>query len=141
MGLVGCNDDDSPVGESILNIKSADLDFTAVGGEGSIIVDGYGTISAASDKDWCTVSVDGMTIHVTVAESQEITSRTALITISTGTDSREVPVVQSGALATLGNEPTLHVLVMTVVLSSIPLNRMWAIRWKFLRMLRVGFLM
>ncbi|MCR8916711.1 BACON domain-containing protein [Bacteroides sp. ET225] len=109
MGLVGCNDDDSPVGESILNIKSADLDFTAVGGEGSIIVDGYGTISAASDKDWCTVSVDGMTIHVTVAESQEITSRTALITISTGTDSREVPVVQSGALATLGNEPTLHV--------------------------------
>ena len=107
--LAGCSDDDSPIGGTAIQIESADLDFTAEGGEGSITVAGNGVISAVSDKDWCTVSVDGMTIHVTVAESQEITSRTALIVISSGADSREIPVVQAGALATLGDGPTSYV--------------------------------
>ena len=107
--LAGCSDDDSPIGGTAIQIESADLDFTAEGGEGSITVAGNGVISAVSDKDWCTVSVDGMTIHVTVAESQEITSRTALIAISAGADSREIPVVQAGALATLGDGPTSYV--------------------------------
>lgn len=99
--LASCSDDDSPVGGT-LTIASTDLDFTAGGGEGSIVVAGTGAITAVSDKDWCTVSVEGMTVHVTVATSDDITSRTAVVTISSGIESVEVPVVQTGLVANIG---------------------------------------
>lgn len=102
IGLVACSDDDSPVGGTAIRIESADLDFTAEGGEGSITVAGSGAISAVSDKDWCTVSVEGTVVHVTVAGSEEITSRSAVVTITSGSESLEVPVVQAGLVANIG---------------------------------------
>lgn len=102
-GLVGCSEDYVPAEGGIEKIESTDLNFTAAGGEGSITVDGFGWITAVSNRDWCEVRVEGTTVHVVVAESQEPTSRSAVVTLSADGKSVEVPVVQAGALATLGD--------------------------------------
>ena len=102
-GLVGCSEDYVPAEGGIEKIESTDLNFTAAGGEGSITVDGFGWITAVSNRDWCEVRVEGTTVHVMVAESQEPTSRSAVVTLSADGKSVEVPVVQAGALATLGD--------------------------------------
>ena len=101
-GLVGCSDDYTPAEGGIEKIESTDLNFTAAGGEGSITVDGFGWISAVSNQEWCEVRVEGMTVHVTVAESQEVTSRSAIVAISAEGDSVEVPVVQAGVISDIG---------------------------------------
>lgn len=108
-GLAGCSDDYTPADGGIEKIESTDLNFTAAGGEGSITVDGFGWISAVSSQEWCEVRVEGMTVHVTVAESQEPTSRSAVVTISADGKSVEVPVVQAGALVTLYDNELSHV--------------------------------
>ena len=101
-GLVGCSDDYTPAEGGIEKIESTDLNFTAAGGEGSITVDGFGWISAVSNQEWCEVRVEGMTVHVTVLESQEVTSRSAIVTISAEGESVEVPVVQAGLISDIG---------------------------------------
>lgn len=101
-GLVGCSEDYVPAEGGIEKIESTDLNFTAAGGEGSITVDGFGWITAVSNRDWCEVRVEGTTVHVVVAESQEVTSRSAIVTISAEGKSVEVPVVQAGLISDIG---------------------------------------
>ena len=108
-GLAGCSEDYVPAEGGIEKIESTDLNFTAAGGEGSITVDGFGWITAVSNRDWCEVRVEGTIVHVMVAESQEPTSRSAVVTISAEGKSVEVPVVQAGALVTLGDYESSHV--------------------------------
>lgn len=98
--LVACSDDDS-VTSSLQIVATDGIDFSAASGEGTITVSANGTVTATSNKEWCTTSVEGNVIHVVVETSSEVTSRIALITISSGTSRIEVPVVQAGAVTIL----------------------------------------
>ena len=98
--LVACSDDDS-VTSSLQIVATDGIDFSAASGEGTITVSANGTVTATSNKEWCTTSVEGNVIHVVVETSSEVTSRIALITISSGTRRKEVPVVQAGAVTIL----------------------------------------
>lgn len=96
--LVACSDD-NPVVDSLQVVSTDGIDFSAASGEGTITVSAAGAIAAASNKDWCKVTVEGSLVRVSVDESVEVTSRVALVTISSGGNNVQVPVVQAGAIA------------------------------------------
>lgn len=105
--FAACSDDDNPAGNGVQVVSTSDINFTAAGGEGTIVVSASGAVSATSDKEWCTVTVEGMTVHVVAAASTEMTSRSALVTISSGSEFAEIPVIQSGLIVIM-NEYNLY---------------------------------
>lgn len=105
--LAACSNDDSPVDSGLQVIATSGIDFSAGGGEGTIVVSANGVISASSDQDWCSVTVEGSTVYVVAATSTEMTSRSALITISSESGFVEVPIVQSGLIIVM-NEYNLY---------------------------------
>lgn len=92
--LCGCSDDDGPV--SGLKVLSTTAKFDASGGEGKIEVQSPVAISAVSEENWCTVSVSGQTVNVTVPVNETITGRTAMVVITAGDETLKVPVYQAG---------------------------------------------
>lgn len=97
---VSCSDEEA-VASSLQVVATDGIDFSAASGEGTITVDATEAVTAQSNKDWCTTTVEGNVVHVAVTTSSEVTSRIALVTISTGTSSVDVPVVQAGAVTIL----------------------------------------
>lgn len=95
--LVACSDEEA-VTSSLQVVATDGIDFSAASGEGTITVSATEAVTAASNKDWCTTTVEGNVVHVAVTTSSEVTSRIALVTISAGTNSVDVPVIQAGAV-------------------------------------------
>lgn len=95
--LVACSDEEA-VTSSLQVVETDGIDFSAASGEGTITVSATEAITATSNKDWCTTTVEGNVVHVAVTTSSEVTSRIALVTISAGTSSVDVPVIQAGAV-------------------------------------------
>lgn len=98
--LVACSDEEA-VTSSLQVVATDGIDFSAASGEGTITVSATEAITAASNKEWCTTTVEGNVVHVAVTTSSEVTSRIALVTISAGTNSVDVPVIQAGAVTIL----------------------------------------
>lgn len=95
--LASCSDDrESDISE--LKIISSDVSFDAAGGSGAIKVDTKEAITATSSKDWCTVSIDGTMVNVTVPENNEMSARTAAVMITSGGLKTLIPVTQGGAI-------------------------------------------
>ena len=90
------NDDDKET--SSLQIVSSNVTFESAGGTGTIKVNAISEITATSNKDWCTVSVNGDIINVSVIENNDMSGRTAAVTITDGEASTLVPVSQGGCL-------------------------------------------
>ena len=100
--LTGCNDDsENPVA---FRIVRSDVTLPAVGGEGTIEVSPFENISATVDQDWCTVSVSGHIITVTVPANEGVMNRTALVTISSGAEKLYVPVTQYSTIFSVSAE-------------------------------------
>lgn len=97
---VSCSDEEA-VTSSLQVVATDGIDFSAASGEGTITVSATEPVTAESNKEWCTTTVEGNVVHVAVTTSSEVTSRIALVTISTGTSSVDVPVVQAGAVTIL----------------------------------------
>lgn len=97
---VSCSDEEA-VTSSLQVVATDGIDFSAASGEGTITVSATEPVTAESNKDWCTTTVEGNVVHVAVTTSSEVTSRIALVTISAGTNSVDVPVVQAGAVTIL----------------------------------------
>lgn len=95
--LVACSDEEA-VTSSLQVVATDGIDFSAASGEGTITVSATEAVTAASNKEWCTTTVEGNVVHVAVTTSSEVTSRIALVTISAGTNSVDVPVIQAGAV-------------------------------------------
>ncbi len=95
--LVACSDEEA-VTSSLQVVATDGIDFSAASGEGTITVSATEAVTAASNKEWCTTTVEGNVVHVAVTTSSEVTSRIALVTISAGTSSVDVPVIQAGAV-------------------------------------------
>ena len=73
------NDDDKET--SSLQIVSSNVTFESAGGTGTIKVNAISEITATSNKDWCTVSVNGDIINVSVIENNDMSGRTAAVTM------------------------------------------------------------
>jgi len=97
--LVSCSDDDLqgyvPQTDTIRIVQN-DLLFTAEGSSATVVVEADAAVSAQADKPWCTVAVSGTTVTVTVADNPGFDGRTALLTITAGEASRQLPVQQQG---------------------------------------------
>ncbi|WP_193617462.1 BACON domain-containing protein [Culturomica massiliensis] len=104
--LAACDSDDNKTDSSELEVISSDLSIAAVGGTGTIEVFSAGAWSATSNKTWCTVTVSGKIVHVTVPENPTISSRIALITIKAPEGNKTIPVSQQGSIIAL-SQPKL----------------------------------
>lgn len=96
--FVACSDDvENPYAhESGIKVVSSDLLFPGESSEGSVVVDATGMLTASSTSSWLTATVDGNTIRVAVTANERFDGRTAMLTISNGSDSIDVVVQQAG---------------------------------------------
>jgi hypothetical protein len=76
-------------------IESANVNFTATGGIGEIVVAESENFTATVDKDWCSLEVNGKIISVTATPNMSISGRTAQITLTSGNRVNYVSVTQT----------------------------------------------
>ena len=96
--LAACQKPEQEVVEKkALKVVSSDVIIGVEGGTGTIVVEADEAVTATSERDWCQVSVDGKTIHVSVPEANPSRmSRYARIIIKAGSDESHVTVQQYG---------------------------------------------
>lgn len=103
--ITGCNSDDTDM--IFLDIIKADVEFTAAGGSGTITISSSIAVSAQSNKSWLTIIEQDITmssIPFVLAENSTISARTATITISEGSNSKEVNITQEGSIFFISDE-------------------------------------
>lgn len=95
--LIGCESGEGNY-ETVKTIKvnSAELTFQPSGGSGSVVVEADGQITAVSSRPWCSTSVNGNTVTVTVSEYDGLDNRYADIIITSGGGSAKVTAHQYG---------------------------------------------
>ena len=97
LALVSCRKENEQVVEwkTELQAVKSNLVFAPGGGTETLEVN-LSSVTAKADKDWCSVSVSGNIISVTVTANENKQSRYAQVTISSGTESIAAPVIQYG---------------------------------------------
>ncbi|MDD7454941.1 MAG: BACON domain-containing protein [Bacteroidales bacterium] len=94
-----CKDDEiNPysLGKTI-SVVSQSVIFDAPAATGTVVVESDGgSITAAADAPWATVSVSGNTVNVSVTENDNINGRSSQLTIKNGADSVNVTIQQHG---------------------------------------------
>ncbi len=103
--FTGCKDDDEHA--DVLEIVTSDIGFDATGGTGTITLKTSGAaVTATSDKEWLTIDqTTASTVAYTVAGYDGALGRSAQITIASGSLSRNITVLQSGALCEISADP------------------------------------
>lgn len=97
-GFYACSSDDYEEHVSTLKVIESDLTFSNKAGSGYVEVESPTAITAKSSDDWCTATVNGTRVDVTVTSYPDIEARNAQIVIYNATDSVKLPVYQSGAI-------------------------------------------
>ena len=100
--LAGCSKEEAE--ETYLRIERSDVDFSAAGGTGEILIStNAASVSAVSGKDWLTITSENTeSVLFSVAESGDEFSRVASVTITAGGVSQEVTVSQMGVIFDIG---------------------------------------
>lgn len=101
----GC-DEDSVIEETGFDIVERNANFTAAGGTLTATLSVEGD-NVQSDQDWCTASISGKTVTVTMGTNLNLEGRTALITVTKGTTSISFPVTQGGNKAPIAEEKSI----------------------------------
>lgn len=91
-----CSDDNEETAVQTLRVVSSNLEFENNGGTGTIEFTSTQPVTATSSADWCTATVQGNTVSVTVTENMRFESRSAMITLTNGVEETQVPVYQKG---------------------------------------------
>lgn len=102
IGVTACDNDDSVVELSSLDIIEATVDFDAIGGEGFISLKNTGNveIKASSSEEWCSIkNATNDKITFVVTPNGEITTRAAVIRISVSGEEKQVSVTQIGVVS------------------------------------------
>lgn len=97
--VAGCRDAGHDVSEQpTFKIVDADVNFTASGGEGAIVIEplGSGAPQIEVEKGWCTATVSGNTVSVTVAPNTDSYSRETSLKITMGDYTRTFGIYQGG---------------------------------------------
>jgi hypothetical protein len=102
---VGCSDWGEEPGLNILELESANVSFDAFGGARDIIVKSMDSLTATCNASWCTTSVSGNKVSVTVPANEELLSRATVVTVISGVKKVQVPVMQSGVFIDFDRSP------------------------------------
>lgn len=97
--FTACGDDNDwyrPSSERLLDVTSADVTFSPNAQAGEIVINSTEELSATSNAEWCTVSVDNNVVNVNVTWNNDIEARNAMVTVTGGERSVQVPVHQNG---------------------------------------------
>ena len=95
--VAGCSDDDmDKTVDTTLKVIRADVDYTYEGGTGEIQVSALEAFTATSGEAWCKVAVSGDKVTVTVDKNTSLSSRTSLVTLTSGSEKAEVRITQLG---------------------------------------------
>jgi hypothetical protein len=100
-----CSDDseDYSVSNKLEIIKS-NLTFENSASTGTIEVKANGPLTAKSSEEWCTTTVNGNIVTVSVSELKTRDARSAIISLSDGIASVDVPVYQYAAIFGISGE-------------------------------------
>ena len=99
--FVACQEEEDvfkPEVKDITVVSVKDLVFLPAGGSGTINVDCATSFTATSDRNWCTVSVNGNVVTVTASANPSNESRYASILMQTSQSSQTVVVQQVGVV-------------------------------------------
>lgn len=107
--VVSCGDEDTYDDTSALKVISSEVTFEASGGNGAIQVAATGSIAATSNREWCQVTVADNTVNVVVAENDDMSNRTAAVTITSGEAKTLVAVTQGGVVTLYKKSELGHV--------------------------------
>lgn len=91
----GCDEDDSVVEGTGFDIVERNVNFTAAGGNLTVTLSVEGD-KVQSDQDWCTASISGKIVTVSLEANPGLEGRTAKVTVSRGTENISFPVTQGG---------------------------------------------
>ncbi|WP_294481803.1 M60 family metallopeptidase [uncultured Bacteroides sp.] len=118
---ISCSSDDEELVGVDLSVNKEVVDFTMEAGTQSItVVTNAPTWDAKADKGWCTLSVAGKILKISVDESTERLVREAIVTITTDSQVKTVKVRQLGWEAAILTDPSAF--EVEVVGSEITLN-------------------
>jgi len=96
--FTACGNDDATYEPTPkLEVASADVLFEADGGDGSVVVNASGTVSATTDASWLTLSVQGNKVAVKANPNLSLEGRSALIKITSGSTEAEVTATQKSS--------------------------------------------
>lgn len=93
--FTACDDDDEETGDSI-TIVSSDLLFDAAASTGSLTFEAEGSVSVSTDSEWCTATVSGNTVTVSVTENSSISGRSTRLHLTNSSETVSVTVQQQG---------------------------------------------
>ncbi len=97
--VTSCSDDDDSSAVASLQVIKSDVSFTAIATTGTIEVQSTSAITAVSNQDWCTVTVNGNVVTVAVPTYTGLVGRNAVVEISNALDGKvRVPVSQAGGV-------------------------------------------
>lgn len=103
--VTSCSSDDaSYVPTPKLEIKSAQVLFDAEGGDGSIVLNTTGTVTATTDASWLSLAVQGNTVTVTANPNITLNGRSAVINLVSGDTQAQVTATQKGSTYGLESE-------------------------------------
>ena len=99
VSVTSCSSDDaSYVPTPKLEIKSAQVLFDAEGGDGSIVLNTTGTVTATTDASWLSLAVQGNTVTVTANPNITLNGRSAVINLASGDTQAQVTATQKGSV-------------------------------------------
>ncbi|MDR1554076.1 MAG: hypothetical protein LBS69_11565 [Prevotellaceae bacterium] len=94
--LAGCDSTEYLEFENTqVKIESANVNFSALGGTGEIVVAESNNFTATVDQTWCSLNVSGNVISVTAIPNMSISGRNARITVKSGNKVNYVSVTQA----------------------------------------------
>lgn len=96
VAFIGCSDDNDDATEQTLQVISSTPEFEVNGGTSTIEFSSAFPVTATSSAEWCTVTVNGNTATLTVSANPRIESRSAVITLTNGTNETAIPIYQKG---------------------------------------------
>lgn len=99
LGLTAaCKSGDDDGNRSAIRIVEAQTSYPQAHSTGLIKFEAVEKALATSNQEWCTASVSGQTVTVSVEENQSIETRNATITIAAAGQTVEVDIIQQGIL-------------------------------------------
>lgn len=91
-----CREGDDPADD--LAVVRSSLNFPSKGATGEIEVSTSKPYTAVADKEWCSIAVEGNLVRVSVTKNGDFESRSATITLTSGTKRLRLPVSQMGSI-------------------------------------------
>lgn len=81
-----------------MSVEQSDLVFEPAGGSASFVVKAENPFTAATDRDWCTASVNGSEVAVTVTANPHNETRYARVNLTSGDEKLGITVQQAGII-------------------------------------------